>query len=97
MTGKYIFTTPISEKCGCYHIAEGLKKIMSPPSSDVSKEKDFIPPEYLGKGKCTRLLSNDSYDMYSNELQLTKSVLLSARTKGPLYTLQFCMGSNTEW
>ena len=51
MAGRYIFTTPIPEKCGCYHIVkglkvEGLKKVMSP---DASSEKDFIPPENLGE------------------------------------------------
>jgi AraC-like DNA-binding protein len=96
MAGKYIFT-PIPEKSGCYHIAEGLKKMMSPPSSATSNGEDFIPPEYLGEGRCIRLISNDSYDVYSNELQLTKSMLLSAGTEGPLYTLQFCMESNMEW
>jgi AraC-like DNA-binding protein len=94
MTGKYIFTTPIPEKCGCYHIVEGLKKVMSP---DTSNEKDFIPPEYLGEGKLSCLISNDSYGIYSNELQLTKNVPLSGGTEGPVYALQFCMGSNMEW
>jgi AraC-like DNA-binding protein len=94
MAGKYIFTTTIPEKCGGYYIVEGLKKIMSP---DVSKEKEFIPPEYLGEGKFSCLMSNDSYDIYSNELQLTKNIPLSGKTEGPLYTLQFCMGSNMEW
>jgi hypothetical protein len=94
MTGKYIVTTPVPEECGCYHIAEGLKKVMSP---DVLNEKDFIPPQYLGKGKFSSLMSNDSYDMYSNELQLTRNIPLSGRTVGPVYTLQFCMGSDMEW
>jgi AraC-like DNA-binding protein len=97
MAGKYIFTTPIPEKDGSYHIAEGLKKIMSPPSPAAAKEEDFIPPEYLGEGRCARLLSNDSCDIFSNELRLAKKALLSARTEGPLYALQFCMGSNMEW
>lgn len=94
MPGKHIFTTPIPEKCGCYHIVEGLKEVMSP---DTSKEKDFIPPEYLGDGRLSRLMSNDSYSIYSNELQLTKNVPLSGGTEGPIYALQFCMGSNMEW
>lgn len=94
MTGKYIFTTPIPEECGCYHIVEGLKKIMS---EDTSKKKDFIPSGYIGEGKLSCLMSNDSYDIYSNELQLTQNVLLSGETEGPVYTLQFCMGSNMEW
>jgi AraC-like DNA-binding protein len=94
MAGKYIFTTPIPEKDGCYHIAEGFRKIMPPAASN---EKNFIPPEYLGEGKFSRLLSNNSYDIYSNELQLTRNIPLSGRTEGPLYTLQFCMGANTEW
>jgi AraC-like DNA-binding protein len=94
MTGKYIFTTPIPEKHGCFHIVEGLKKVMSP---DALNEKDFIPPEYLGEGKFSRLMSNNSYDIYSNELQLTRNVPLSGGTEGPLYSLQFCMGSNMEW
>jgi AraC-like DNA-binding protein len=94
MAGKYVFTTPIPENCGCYHIVEGLKEIMS---SDASNEKDFIPPEYIGKGKLSRLMSNDSYDIYSNELQLIKNVPLSGGTEGPVYALQFCMGSNMEW
>jgi hypothetical protein len=94
MAGKYIFTTPIPEKGGSYHIAEGLKKVMAP---DASNEKDFIPPEYLGEGKLSRLMSNDSYAIYSNELQLTKNVPLSGKSEGPVYTLQFCMGANTEW
>jgi AraC-like DNA-binding protein len=97
MAGKYIFTIPIQDKCGRYHIAEGLKNIMSPPLSAAANEEDFIPPEYLGEGRCARLLSTDSYDVYSNELQLAKSVLLSAGTEGPLYTLQFCMEANMEW
>jgi AraC-like DNA-binding protein len=66
-------------------------------SPDASNEKDFIPPEYLGEGKFSRLMSNDSYDIYSNELCLTKNVPLSGGTEGPLYALQFCMGSNMEW
>jgi AraC-like DNA-binding protein len=96
MAGKYIFTTPIPEKNGGYHIAEGLKRIMS-PSSSATTEEDFIPPEYLGEGRCVRLLSNVSCDIFSNELQLKKRVSLSAGTEGPLYALQFCMGSNMEW
>ncbi|MDR0400624.1 MAG: AraC family transcriptional regulator [Treponema sp.] len=95
MAGKYMFTVSDSEKSGCYHIAEGLKKIMSPPAG--ANEKDFTPPEYLGEGMFSRLLSNDSCDVYSNELRLAKSMLLSGGTEGPLYTLQFCMGSNMEW
>jgi AraC-like DNA-binding protein len=94
MAGRYIFTTPIQETGGCSHIVEGLKKVMA---SDASNEKDFIPSEYLGEGKFSRLMSNDSYDIYSNELRLTKNVPLSGRTEGPLYTLQFCMGSNMQW
>jgi hypothetical protein len=45
MAGRYIFTTPVQEKYGGYPIVEGLKKVMSP---DVSSEKDFILPLYLG-------------------------------------------------
>jgi AraC-like DNA-binding protein len=97
MAGKYVFTTPISEKNGSYHLAEGLKKIMSPPPLAAVQEEDFIPPEYLGEGRCARLLSNDSCDIFSNELRLARKTLLSAGTKGPLYALQFCMGSNMEW
>jgi AraC-like DNA-binding protein len=66
MAGKYVFTTPISEKNGSYHLAEGLKKIMSPPPPAAAQEEDFIPPEYLGEGRCARLLSNDSCDIFSN-------------------------------
>jgi AraC-like DNA-binding protein len=94
MTGKHIFATPIPEKGGCHHLVEGLKKIMA---ADDSSEKDFIPPEYLGKGKLSRLMSNDSYSIFSNELQLAKNVPLSGGTEGPAYVLQFCMGSNMEW
>jgi AraC-like DNA-binding protein len=97
MAGRYIFATSNLEKCGRDHIAEGIKNIMSPPLPDASDEKDFIPPEYLGKGRCACVLANDSCDIYSNELQLTKNSQLSAKTEGPLYTLQFCMGSGTEW
>jgi AraC-like DNA-binding protein len=94
MEGKHIFTSQIPEEYGCYHIVEGLKKIMIP---DAPNEKDFIIPEYLGKGKLSRLLSNGSYGIYSNELQLAKNVPLSGRTEGPIYTLQFCMGSDMAW
>jgi hypothetical protein len=94
MAGMYVFTTPFPEKYGCCHIMEGLKRVMSP---DASTEKDFIPHECLGEGKISRLMSNNSYDVYSNELQLTKNIQLSGETKGPLYALQFCMGSTMEW
>ncbi|MDR1180323.1 MAG: AraC family transcriptional regulator [Spirochaetales bacterium] len=95
MAGKYIFTTPISEQDGSYYLAEGLKKVMSPPAA--AQEEDFIPPENLGEGRCVRLLSNDSCDIFSNELRLARKARLSAGTEGPLYALQFCMGSNMEW
>jgi AraC-like DNA-binding protein len=97
MAGRYSFATLIPEKNGSYYIAEGLKKIMSPPSLAAAKEEEFIPPEYLGEGRCARVLSNDSCDIYANELRLTRQVSLSAGTEGPLYALQFCMGSNMEW
>jgi AraC-like DNA-binding protein len=97
MAGRYIFAATESETRGHDHIAEGIKDVMSPALPDASDEKDFIPPEHLGKGRCVRVLSNDSCDMYSNELQLTRNSQLSAGTEGPLYTLQFCMGSSTEW
>jgi AraC-like DNA-binding protein len=94
MAGRYIFTTPVQEKYGGYPIVEGLKQVMS---GDTSSENDFILLPYLGEGKLSRLMSNDSCDIYANELRLTKNVWLSGRTEGPLYALQFCMGSNVEW
>jgi AraC-like DNA-binding protein len=94
MPEKYVFATPNPEKYGSQYIVEGLKKIMSP---DDSNESAFIPPDYLGKGRLSRLASSDSYSIYSNELRLANTMPLSGRTEGPMYVLQFCRGSDMEW
>jgi hypothetical protein len=94
MTGKYVFNNPLPRKPEDRSIADGFRRITSDPALDADS---FSPPATMGKGKCARLISKDSYDIYRYELQVKRSVLLSAGTEGPVYALQFCMGSDVEW
>ncbi|MDR1909670.1 MAG: AraC family transcriptional regulator [Spirochaetaceae bacterium] len=94
MTGKYVFVNPAIEEAGGNDIAEGFKKITS---TDMSDEESFSPPKTTGEGKCARLASGYSYDIFRYDMQLKNNVVLSAETEGPLYLLQFCMESGMDW